>query len=438
MNNDNYSFSEIFGEKINKEEALALIKASPASYEIFSNMPEDFKENILDFLSGNRSVDIQADPFFKKIMDPDLHPERLGSLISSVLGEDIRIDHTLPNEGIRLNEKGSFVIMDVAAVLKNGSFIDVEMQKIGYNFPAQRTSCYLSDMVMRQYNLLRSRSREKFSYHDMKKSYLFIIMAQSTEDFSSTTEYIHHRKVSYSSGITLPDTENITYISLDTFQKTIQNISSIRDAWLTFLSKDDASSIVELVNKYPQFLPLYKEIAEFRKSPEEVIGMYSETLAIMDRNMERLMVDELREEKERLLKSVADLSKSEMSLKQEAKALKQETVSLKQETVSLKQETVSLKQETVSLKQEAKTLKQEAKTLKQETVSLKQETKTLKQETKTLKQETESLEKKVESSEKKAESYKQEAESFRRENAEKDDIIRALEARISELESKNK
>ncbi len=396
MNNDNYSFSEIFGEKINKEEALALIKASPASYEIFSNMPEDFKENILDFLSGNRSVDIQADPFFKKIMDPDLHPERLGSLISSVLGEDIRIDHTLPNEGIRLNEKGSFVIMDVAAVLKNGSFIDVEMQKIGYNFPAQRTSCYLSDMVMRQYNLLRSRSREKFSYHDMKKSYLFIIMAQSTEDFSSTTEYIHHRNVSYSSGITLPDTENITYISLDTFQKTIQNISNIRDAWLTFLSKDDAASVVELVNKYPQFLPLYKEIAEFRKSPEEVIGMYSETLAIMDRNMERLMVDELREEKERLLKSVADLSKSEMSLKQEAKALKQETVSLKQETVSLKQET------------------------------------------KTLKQETESLEKKVESSEKKAESYKQEAESFRRENAEKDDIIRALEARISELESKNK
>ncbi len=44
-----------------------------------------------------------------------------------------------------------------------------------------------------------------------------------------------------------------------------------------------------------KFLPLYKEIAEFRKSPEEVIGMYSETLAIMDRNMERLMVDELRE-----------------------------------------------------------------------------------------------------------------------------------------------
>ncbi len=338
MNNANYSFSEIFGEKINMEEALALIKASPAAYEVFAAMPEAFKENILDFLSGNRSVDIQADPFFKKIMDPDLHPERLGSLISSVLGEDIRIDHTLPNEGIRLNEKGSFVIMDVAAVLKNGSFIDVEMQKIGYNFPAQRTSCYLSDMVMRQYNLLRSRSREKFSYHDMKKSYLFIIMAQSTEDFSSTTEYIHHRKVSYSSGISLPDTENITYISLDTFQKTIQNISSIRDAWLTFLSKDDAASVVELVNKYPQFLQLYKEIAEFRKSPEEVIGMYSETLAIMDRNMERLMVDELREEKERLLKNVADLRNEKNAFKQEVSSLKLETSSLKQETASLKQE----------------------------------------------------------------------------------------------------
>ncbi len=346
LNTTDYNLSDILGNQISKDHALALIKSKPDSYETFAAMPDDFKESILDFLSGSRSVDIQADPFFKKIMDPDLHPERLGELISSVIGEDIRIDHTLPNEGIRLNEKGSFVIMDVAAVLKNGSYIDVEMQKIGYNFPAQRTSCYLSDMVMRQYNLIRSRSREKFSYHDMKKSYLFIIMAKSAEDFTSTSDYIHHRKVSYSSGITLPDTENITYISLDTFQKTVHNIDSLRDAWLTFLSKDDAESVVELVNRYPQFLPLYKEIAAFRKSPEEVIGMYSETLAIMDRNMERLMVDELREEKERLAKDLSTLRKEKEMYLRINETFKQENEAFKQEVATFKEESETYKQKT--------------------------------------------------------------------------------------------
>jgi hypothetical protein len=62
------------------------------------------------------------------------------------------------------------------------------------------------------------------------------------------------------------------------------------------LSKDDANSIVELVNKYPEFLEMYQEIREFRKRPEEVLGMWSEALHILDKNTERFMVDELREQ----------------------------------------------------------------------------------------------------------------------------------------------
>ncbi len=40
---------------------------------------------------------------------------------------------------------------------------------------------------------------------------------------------------------------------------------------------------------------MYKEISEFRKSPEEVIGMFSEALKIMDRNTTKYMIDELQE-----------------------------------------------------------------------------------------------------------------------------------------------
>ena len=96
----------------------------------------------------------------------------------------------------------------------------------------------------------------------------------------------------------------ITYVTLDTFLDNSQNISNRTDAWLTFLSKDDEASIVDLVNKYPDFLPLFQEIREFRHKPEEVLNMFSEALYILDRNTERFMVDELKneiEEKDRLL-----------------------------------------------------------------------------------------------------------------------------------------
>ena len=228
--------------------------------------------------------------------DPEMHPERLESMLSSILGEEIQITEILPNEGIRLTDKGSFVVMDVAATLANGSYINVGMQKIGYQFPAQRTECYLSDMTMRQYNRLRSQRKEQFSYHDMKKTYLFIIMAKSPSAFQKSNAYIHTRQTSYSSGITLPDTEHISYITLDTFKKCVQNVDNLGEAWLSFLSFDDADSVIRLVNQFPQFLPLYQEIAEFRKSPEEVVGMFSEALYIMDKNAERLMVDELQEQ----------------------------------------------------------------------------------------------------------------------------------------------
>ena len=50
--------------------------------------------------------------------------------------------------------------------------------------------------------------------------------------------------------------------------------------------------IVKLATFRAEFIPLYKAIAEFRKHPEEVIGMFSEALHIMDRNTTIYMFEE--------------------------------------------------------------------------------------------------------------------------------------------------
>ena len=51
-----------------------------------------------------------------------------------------------PREGTKLTDTGSFVIMDILVRLSDGSYANVEMQKIGYYFPLARADCYASDI----------------------------------------------------------------------------------------------------------------------------------------------------------------------------------------------------------------------------------------------------------------------------------------------------
>jgi hypothetical protein len=69
----------------------------------------------------------------------------------------------MPREGELMYEKGSLVIMDILVRLEDQSLVDVEMQKIGYCFPSQRSTCYASDLIMRQYNALRAEYGKKFN-----------------------------------------------------------------------------------------------------------------------------------------------------------------------------------------------------------------------------------------------------------------------------------
>lgn len=69
----------------------------------------------------------------------------------------------------------------------------------------------------------------------------------------------------------------------------------MQDAWLTFLSTTDLKTIHSLISSFPEFEVIYREIADFVKDPKELMNMLSEELYIMDRNSERLMVNDLRE-----------------------------------------------------------------------------------------------------------------------------------------------
>jgi len=79
------------------------------------------------------------------------------------------------------------------------------------------------------------------------------------------------------------------------------------------LTTQNLARIDELVRKFPDFSEIYDEIFRFRTRPEELIHMYSRALAVADRNLDRMMIDELREankqqeaELDRLKQALAD------------------------------------------------------------------------------------------------------------------------------------
>lgn len=281
----------------------------PPSWERFLQLPISVRQELLDFCIGKHGLRITYDPVFRQIFHPEKNTQRLEALLSSLLGKKIKILEILPREGTKLTDTGSFVIMDILVRLSDGSYANVEMQKIGYYFPLARADCYASDIIMRQYEKTKNELRQSFSFANLHKVYCIILMEESPAAFHSiTNQYIHKRSSSFDTGI-YPDNAGLhedIFICLDIFRSIVHTItkrSTPLEAWLTFLSATDIHSITSLVKAFPMFLPIYQEIADFAQNPKELMNMFSEALRIMDHNLERMMVEEIRKECEAKLKA---------------------------------------------------------------------------------------------------------------------------------------
>ena len=291
----------IFPSFSSRQEAMDYLLSYPQIAELFSQLPHSMQENLLDYYTGKTGLLITYDSVFRRLFRPDLHKDRLEQLLSAILEQDIRILEVASREGTQLVERGSFVIMDVLVVLEDQSYADIEMQKVGYQFPLARTDCYSSDIIMRQYTILKAETGKNFNFNMMNKVYCIVLMETSPEDFHQENGYFLHRRFPvFDTGIykNNPGLHEDLFVCLDIFRSSVHNItdnSSPKDAWLTFLSTTDPSIISSLLEHFPGFGELYRELAAFMMNPEELIAMFSEELYIMDRNTERLMVTELQD-----------------------------------------------------------------------------------------------------------------------------------------------
>ena len=362
-----------------KKSVEDLLKQQTYIWEKYSEFPDNMKQELIGFCTGKHGLKITYDPVFRKIFSPSLHPDRLEAFLSAILGRSVRIIRVIPREGTRLNEQTSFVVMDVLVQLDDGSYANVEIQKIGYNFPLARADCYASDIIMRQYAQVRMEQGPLFSFQNLHKVYCIILMEKSPMEFHTVKgKYIHRRISSFDTDIYAKSSglhEDI-FICLDSFHSIVHNItkdSITLDAWLTFLSTTDISTIASLIEAFPHFMPIYQEIADFTNKPEELINMLSEELYIMTKNLERLMVNDLQDEVN-ALHTERDVLKAERdSVKEECDSIKAERDSVKAECDSVKAERDSAKAECDSVKAECDSVKAECDSAKAERDSAKAE-----------------------------------------------------------------
>lgn len=150
---------EIFGKPRTEAEVMKELREDPEAYQKYQTWSELFQQEFLGFCMGVQGMGATYDPVFKKICNPETHPERLTEFLSLCLGQALEIMQVLPNESNRLTEDGSLLVMDILIKLDTGALINVEIQRIGYLFPGARCACYSSDLVMRQYTQVRSQKK---------------------------------------------------------------------------------------------------------------------------------------------------------------------------------------------------------------------------------------------------------------------------------------
>ena len=329
-----------------KDECLMELKKNPSVYRTYLNWPDKWKSRFLEFMEGKKSLPLTYDPFFKKLFNPDVYPERLSRLISSIIGTNVTVKCILSNEDSMLPST-SLLLLDIIVQLEDGSIANVEIQKIPYTFPGERMSCYSADLLLRQYTRVKGEKGSTFTYQDLKTVYT-IVMFENSPNECKTADladiYLHHGKTAFDTGINLRLLQEYYVVALDVFRKSkySKDINEL-NAWLSLLTATTMDDLAALISDYPWMETICMDMSEYLYHPEEVVTMFSEALRKLDENTVNYMIDELKKERDEAI-AEKNAAVSKINAMSATLAEKDATVSeMSAEIASLKAQLAALK-----------------------------------------------------------------------------------------------
>ena len=144
-------------------------------------------------------------------------------------------------------------------------------------------------------------------------------------------------------GVNINLLQEYLFIPLDIFKKNQQNenrsvkIENRLEAWLAFFCMDDPETIIEIIEKYPDFKEMYEQAYDVCRNIEEVMQMFSKELLELDRNTVKLMIDDMQkqiEEKDEQLnqkdEQIRELDEQLRQLDEQIKQSEQEIQKMKE------------------------------------------------------------------------------------------------------------
>ena len=317
-----------------------------------------------DYISRKKTLPLLYDPFFKKLFNGDEHRQRLSRLVSSIIGQEVTVIDILPSESSSFED--SFIIMDMIVRLSDGSIANIEVQKIASLFPGERLSCYSADAIMRQYHRLSSATstarysddisqdsdsisaigHKTFSYKDMKNVHTIVLFENSNSNLINSANpelYFHVGTTTFNTHINFPLLQKYHMISLDTFRKyrysdIIEGTIEIKEcdydedvyekpltdqmlrdrlAFLSLFVTETVDEAIAVQNIFPELSEIFNEMNEYLARPEEVLGMFSEALRILNHNTAVLMVDEYRKKYQEMENNLKKEMKKSQEMQQE-------------------------------------------------------------------------------------------------------------------------
>ena len=313
-----------------RQAILDEIDGNVKMHSVFYSWEKKQKEEFLDFCTGVKGVKLLYDSFFKQIMNPETAPRRLEEFISAAIGEKVKILHVLPNESARIAAEDSLLIMDMVIQLTDGSLANVEIQKLGYRFSGQRSACYSADLLLRQYKRLREEKGKSFTYKDVKNVYTIVLFEKSPTEFQKfSNNYIHRFMQKSDTGVNINLLQEYLFIPLDIFKKNQQNenrsvkIENRLEAWLAFFCMDDPETIIDIIEKYPDFKEMYEQAYDVCRNIEEVMQMFSKELLELDRNTVKLMIDDMQKEIDCQREQLSQKDEEMLEMRKEIQRLQQ-------------------------------------------------------------------------------------------------------------------
>lgn len=313
-----------------REEVLNEIESKSRLKNLFYEWTEENQNEFLDFCTGVKGIKIMYDFMIKEILNPENTPERVNELLTLLLGQRVRIVDVLPNDGTRLADESTLLITDMVVQLEDGSIANLEIQKIGYYFPGERSACYSADLLLRQYKRVRGIKGKRFSYRDIKQVYTIVLFEKSPTEFQKfSNNYIHRFMQKSDTGVNINLLQEYLFIPLDIFKKNQQNenrsvkIENRLEAWLAFFCMDDQETIIDIIEKYPDFKEMYEQAYDICRNIEEVMQMFSKELLELDRNTVKLMIDDMQKEIDCQREQLSQKDKEMLEMRKEIQRLQQ-------------------------------------------------------------------------------------------------------------------